>query len=92
MQWFYVFSTFWLAYVFYILSIQCTDMNVLKSHHPFLYNETDETTLKLMFKKFVRTHNRTYVNDPEEYIKRLAVFKVILFRSLFDHLAGEIEP
>ncbi|KAL9972202.1 hypothetical protein ACROYT_G018462 [Oculina patagonica] len=80
MQSFYVFSSFWLAYVFYILSIQGTDVNELKSDHPFLYNETDETTLKLMFKEFVRTHNKTYVNDPEEYIKRLGVFKESLAR------------
>lgn len=51
---------------------------MLRSDHP-LYNETDEASVELMFKKFVQTHNRTYVNDPKEYIKRLAVFKVYYF-------------
>ena len=73
MQSSYVFLLFWLAHVFYILSTQGTD--VLK--HVEVHNETDEATLKLMFKKFVQTHNRTYVNDTEEYNRRLSVFKVV---------------
>lgn len=89
MQSFLVFSSFWLAYVFHILAIQGIDVNVLKSHHS-LYNETDDTALKVMFKIFVQTHNRKYVNDPEEYVKRLAVFKVVMYLNLIDHLFGEI--
>lgn len=42
-----------------------------------VYNETDEANLHLMFKKYVQTHNRTYINDPEEYNRRLSVFKVV---------------
>ena len=30
-----------------------------------------------MFKEFVEVHNRTYVNDPEEYGRRLNIFKVM---------------
>ena len=70
----YVFSLFWLAHVFYMLSTQSTHVDELK--HVQVYNETDEATLKLMFKKYVQTHNRTYINDPEEYNRRLSVFKV----------------
>ena len=80
MQKFCFFSCFSFAYVFNILSIQGVDIN-LSSHHVF--NETSGMAARQMFKEFVKTHNRTYVNDPEEYSKRLAVFKVILLCSCF---------
>ncbi|KAJ7323086.1 hypothetical protein OS493_032657 [Desmophyllum pertusum] len=78
MQFYYTFSSFWFAYVLYILSIQGIDVSVSKSR--VLHNETDDTTLRLMFKNFVQTHNKSYVNDPDEYSKRLAVFKESLVR------------
>ena len=75
MQSSYVFVLFWLAHVFYMLSTQGSNVDELKRVQ--VYNETDEVTLKLMFKTYVQTHNRTYVNDPEEYNRRLSVFKVV---------------
>lgn len=57
-----------------MLSTQSTNVDELKRVQ--IYNETDEATLKLMFKKYVQNHNRTYINDPEEYDRRLSVFKV----------------
>lgn len=71
----YVFFIFWSAHVFYLLSTQGTAVEELKRVQ--VYNETDEATLKMMFKKYVQTHNRTYLNDPEEYNRRLSVFKVV---------------
>ena len=58
-----------------MLSIKGSNVEELKRVP--VYNETDEATLKLMFKNYVQTHNRTYVNDPEEYNRRLSVFKVV---------------
>lgn len=58
-----------------MLSTQGTHVDELKRVQ--VYNETDEATLKLMFKKYVQTHNRTYINDPEEYDRRLSMFKVV---------------
>lgn len=75
----YVFFIFWSAQVFYLLSTQGTAVEELKRVQ--VYNETDEATLKMMFKKYVQTHNRTYVNDPEEYNRRLSVFKVVKIAS-----------
>lgn len=71
----YVFFIFWSVHVFYLLSTQGTAVDELKRVQ--VYNETDEATLKIMFKKYVQTHNRTYVNDPKEYNRRLSVFKVV---------------
>lgn len=71
----YVFFLFSSAHVFCMLSTQGTHVDELKRVQ--VYNETDEATLKLMFKKYVQTHNRTYINDPEEYNRRLSVFKVV---------------
>lgn len=75
----YVFFIFWSAQVFYLLSTQGTAVEELKRVQ--VYNETDEATLKMTFKKYVQTHNRTYVNDPEEYNRRLSVFKVVKIAS-----------
>ena len=72
----YVFFIFWTAHVFYLLSTQGTAVDELKRVQVY-NNETDEATLKIMFKKYVQTHNRTYVNDPKEYNRRLSVFKVV---------------
>lgn len=74
----YVFFLFSSAHVFCMLSTQGTHVDELKRVQ--VYNETDEATLKLMFKKYVQTHNRTYINDPEEYNRRLSVFKESLAR------------
>lgn len=70
-----VFFLFWLAHVLYTLSTQGSTVDELKRVQ--VYNETDEANLHLMFKKYVQTHNRTYINDPEEYNRRLSVFKVV---------------
>ena len=75
MQKFCFFSWFSFAYVFNVLSIQGVHIKLSSRH---VYNETSDMAARQMFKKFVKTHNRTYVSDPEEYSKRLAVFKVIL--------------
>lgn len=78
MQSLYIFSSFWCASVFYILSIQGRDVIISNS----LVNETDETTVTLKFKKFVQKFNKSYVNDPEEYNRRMSVFKVGLLIKL----------
>ena len=70
-----VFFLFWSAHVFYMLSTQGSNVDKLKSVH--VYNGTDEAALQLMFKQYVQTQNRTYIDDPEEYNRRLLVFKVV---------------
>ena len=48
------------------------------SNHVYVsLNETDRDGVSEMFKEFVEVHNRTYVNDPEEYGRRLNIFKVV---------------
>ena len=48
------------------------------SNHVYVsLNETDRDGVSETFKEFVEVHNRTYVNDPEEYGRRLNIFKVM---------------
>ena len=48
------------------------------SNHVYVsLNETNRDGVSEMFKEFVEVHNRTYVNDPEEYGRRLNIFKVM---------------
>ena len=48
------------------------------SNHVYIsLNETNRDGVSEMFKEFVEVHNRTYVNDPEEYGRRLNIFKVM---------------
>lgn len=69
---FYIIS---IASVFYILPAQGRVFNRSQS---LVFNETDQTVVTSMFKNFVRKFNKAYLNDPEEYIWRLSVFKVSL--------------
>ena len=74
MQTFHFFWCFSFAYIFNILCIQGIDIRLLTDR---VYNKTaNGVATRQMFKEFVKTHNRTYVDDPEEYRKRFAVFKV----------------
>ena len=59
MQKFCFFSCFSVAYVFNVLSIQGVDINLSSDH---AYNETSEMTARKVFKKCVKTHNRTCYN------------------------------
>lgn len=76
---FHFFSYF--AFVFYVLSIQGKDLSLSSDH---VYNETKRmdahAAVRKMFKEFVKTHNKTYVDDPEEYSRRLSIFKESLAR------------
>lgn len=74
MQMFYILSV---ASVFYILSTQGRDLNGLQS---LVFNETDKAVVSSMFKNFVRKFNKAYLNNPEEYSRRLSVFKQSLER------------
>ena len=78
MQMFYILSV---ASVFYILSTQGRDLNGLQS---LVFNETDKAVVSSMFKNFVRKFNKAYLNNPEEYSRRLSVFKVSLITFTFD--------
>lgn len=69
---FYIIS---IASVFYILPTQGRVFNRSQS---LVFNEADQTVVTSMFKHFVRKFNKAYLNDPEEYIWRLSVFKVSL--------------
>lgn len=69
---FYIIS---IASVFYILPAQGRVFNRSQS---LVFNETDQTVVTSMFKNFVRKFNKAYLNNPEEYIWRLSVFKVSL--------------
>ena len=79
------------AFVFYVLSIQGEDFSLSSDH---VYNETKQmyahAAVRQMFKEFVKTHNKTYVNDSEEYSRRLSIFKVVLFYSSFNGLSSVI--
>jgi len=63
------------------MPIQGVDISLI-SDHVSVYNETNDMTARQMFKEFVKTHNRTYVNDPVEYGRRLSVFKESLARHI----------
>ena len=64
------------------MPIQGVDISLI-SDHVSVYNETNDMTARQMFKEFVKTYNRTYVNDPVEYGRRLSVFKVFLLCNRF---------
>lgn len=66
-------SCFSLSFLLNILLIMGTSSN----HVYISLNETDRDGVNEMFKAFVEVHNRTYVNDPEEYGRRLNIFKVM---------------
>lgn len=67
------------------MPIQGVDISLI-SDHVSAYNETNDMTARQMFKEFVKTHNRTYVNDPVEYGRRLSVFKVFLLCNRFSNV------
>ena len=66
-------SCFSLSFLLNILLIMGTSSN----HVYVSLNDTDRDGVSEMFKEFVEVHNRTYVNDPEEYGRRLNIFKVM---------------
>ena len=66
-------SCFSLSFLLNILLIMGTSSN----HVYISLNETNRDGVSEMFKEFVEVHNRTYVNDPEEYGRRLNIFKVV---------------
>ena len=66
-------SCFSLSFLLNILLIMGTSSN----HVYVSLNETNRDGVSEMFKEFVEVHNRTYVNDPEEYGRRLDIFKVM---------------
>ena len=66
-------SCFSLSFLLNILLIMGTSSN----HVYVSLNETNRDDVSEMFKEFVEVHNRTYVNDPEEYGRRLDIFKVM---------------
>lgn len=45
---------------------------------PIRINDTNDTMLEQEFLKFVQENNKSYANQPEEYARRLAFFKVSL--------------
>lgn len=69
-------SCFSLSFLLNILLIMGTSSN----HVYVSLNETNREGVSEMFKEFVEVHNRTYVNDPEEYGRRLNIFKKSLAR------------
>lgn len=66
-------SCFSLSFLLNILLIMGTSSNNVYVS----LNETNRDGVSEMFKEFVEVHNRTYVNDPEEYGRRLDIFKVM---------------
>lgn len=66
-------SCFSVSFLLNILLIMGTSSN----HVYVSLNETNRDGVSEMFKEFVEVHNRTYVNDPEEYGRRLDIFKVM---------------
>ncbi|CAH3185503.1 unnamed protein product, partial [Porites evermanni] len=65
--------------LFFLLNILLI-MGTSSNHVYVSLNETDRDGVSEMFKEFVEVHNRTYVNDPEEYGRRLNIFKKSLAR------------
>ena len=70
----------------YILSILFIDGIHLSTLSDRVHNETNDLAARQLFKEFVITYNRTYVDDPGEYSKRLAIFKVANQSDLHNRL------
>ncbi|XP_068703274.1 cathepsin O-like [Montipora foliosa] len=77
MRVFRFFSLFSFAYTCNLLSIQAGDINKSSDR---AHNDTNDMVARQLFKEFSKAHNRTYLNDPEEYSRRLVIFKESLSR------------
>lgn len=63
----------------FILSLQAVHGREINTWNDRAHSETNDEIAAQLFKKFVNTHERIYLNDSEEYNRRLAIFKVITF-------------
>ena len=63
----------------FILSLQAVHGREINTWNDRAHSETNDEIAAQLFKKFVNTHERIYLNDSEEYNRRLAIFKVVTF-------------
>ena len=63
----------------FILSLQAVHGREINTWNDRAHSETNDEIAAQLFKRFVNTHERMYLNDSEEYNRRLAIFKVITF-------------
>ena len=63
----------------FILSLQGVHGREINTWNDRAHSETNDEIAAQLFKKFVNTHERMYLNDSEEYNRRLAIFKVLTF-------------
>lgn len=63
----------------FILSLQTLHGEDSNTWNDRAHNDTNDGIATQLFKKFVKTHNRMYLNNPEEYNRRLTIFKVPTF-------------
>ena len=63
----------------FILSLQAVHGREINTWNDRAHSETNDEIAAQLFKKFVNTHERMYLNDSEEYNRRLAIFKVLTF-------------
>lgn len=73
MKYFCFIPCFSFVFILSILFIDGIDLSILGDR---VHNETSDLVARELFKEFVITHNRTYVDDPMEYSERMAIFKV----------------
>ncbi|XP_074619936.1 cathepsin O-like [Acropora palmata] len=65
----------------FILSLQAVHGEDINTWNDRANSETNDEIAAQLFKKFVNTHERMYLNDSEEYNRRLAIFKESLARQ-----------